>query len=110
MLYPHIVYKWQMLLPFDVVEDVIPRTSMLQHVILADVIAIGRWNSHYRVVVDYQMIDIITLRCSLNLFPNVLEDSPLYSSSHSTLSHLYLYMTPLFSGWYLGHLELPGGS
>ena len=24
MSYPHIVYKWQMLLPFDVVEDVKP--------------------------------------------------------------------------------------
>ena len=34
--------------------------------------------------------------CSLNLSQNVLEDSPIYSSSHSTLSHLYLYMTPLF--------------
>ena len=34
--------------------------------------------------------------CSLNLSPKVLEDSPIYSSSHSTLSHLYLYMTPLF--------------
>ena len=43
MLYSHIVYKWQVLLPFNVVEDVIPHTSMLQHVILADVIASGRW-------------------------------------------------------------------
>ena len=60
MLYPHIVYKWQMLLPFNIVEDVIPHTSMLQHVILADVIASGRWNSHYRVVVEYQMVDVIT--------------------------------------------------
>ena len=36
------------------------------------------------------------LRCSLNLSPNVLADSPIYSSLHSTLSHLYLYMMPLF--------------
>ena len=36
------------------------------------------------------------LRCSLNLSPNVLADSPMYSSLHSTLSHLYLYMMPLF--------------
>ena len=50
------------------------------------------------------------LRCSLNLSPNVLEDSPMYSSSHSTLSHLYLCMTPLFSGWYLDLLEPLGGS
>ena len=34
-------------------------------------------------------------RCSLNLSPKVLEDSPIYSSSHSTLSHLYPYMNPL---------------
>ena len=36
------------------------------------------------------------LRCSLNLFSKSLADSPIYSSSQSTLSHLYLYMTPLF--------------
>ena len=36
------------------------------------------------------------LRCSLNLSSKFLADSPIYSSSHSTLSHLYLYMTPLF--------------
>ena len=35
-------------------------------------------------------------RCSLNLSPTFLADSPMYSSSHSTLSHLNLYMTPLF--------------
>ena len=35
-------------------------------------------------------------KCSLNLSPKVLADSPIYSSSHSTLSHLYLYMIPLF--------------
>ena len=34
-------------------------------------------------------------RWSLNLSPNVLEDSPMYSSSQSTLSQWYLYMTPL---------------
>ena len=28
--------------------------------------------------------------CSLNLSPNALEDSPMYSSSQSTLPHLYL--------------------
>ena len=36
------------------------------------------------------------MRCSLNLSPNVLGDSPMYSTSHSILPHLYLYMTPLF--------------
>ena len=30
-------------------------------------------------------------RCSLNLSPNVLAVSPMYSSSHSNLSHLNLY-------------------
>ena len=29
--------------------------------VLADVIANGRWNSHYRVVVEYQMVDVITI-------------------------------------------------
>ena len=36
------------------------------------------------------------LRCSFNLSSKFLADSPIYSSSQSTLSHLYLYMTPLF--------------
>ena len=36
------------------------------------------------------------LMCSLNLSPKVLTDSPMYSSSQSTLPHLYLYITPLF--------------
>ena len=35
-------------------------------------------------------------RCSLNLSPNVLAVSPIYSWSHSNLSHLYLYNTTLF--------------
>ena len=34
-------------------------------------------------------------RCSLNLSPKFLADSPIYSSLHSTLLHLNLYMTPL---------------
>ena len=33
------------------------------------------------------------LRCSLYLSSKFLADSPIYSSSQSTLSHLYLYMT-----------------
>ena len=33
--------EWQMLLPYDVVEDVVPLYSMLHHIVLADVIA--RW-------------------------------------------------------------------
>ena len=36
------------------------------------------------------------LRCSLYLSSKFLADSPMYSSSQSTLSYLYLYMTPLF--------------
>ena len=46
MLYPHIIYKWQMLLPFDVVEDVIPHNSMLQHIIFkAD--GIAKWQMEW---------------------------------------------------------------
>ena len=44
MLYPLIVYKWEMLLPYNVVEDVIPHNSMLQHIVLADVIS--KWQSY----------------------------------------------------------------
>ena len=39
MLYPLIIYKWQMLLPYDDVEDVILHNNMLQYIVLADVIA-----------------------------------------------------------------------
>ena len=34
--------------------------------------------------------------CSLNHSAKVLPDSPMHSSSQSTLPHLYLYITPLF--------------
>ena len=34
--------------------------------------------------------------CSLHLSANVLPDSPVYSSSQSTLPHLYLNISPLF--------------
>ena len=34
-----------MLLPYNVVEDVIPHNSMLQHIVLADVIA--KWQMKY---------------------------------------------------------------
>ena len=36
-----------------------------------------------------------TSRCSLNLSPNVLAQSPMYSSSQSYLLHLNQYITPL---------------
>ena len=36
------------------------------------------------------------LRCSLYLLANVLPDSSMYSSSQSTLQHLYLYISPPF--------------
>ena len=42
------------------------------------------------VVLKWSYIGEGALRCSLNLSLNVLEDSPMYSSSHFTLSHLYL--------------------
>ena len=34
--------------------------------------------------------------CSLYLSANILPDSLMYSASQATLSHLYLYITPLF--------------
>ena len=43
-------------------------------------------------------------RCSLNLSPKVLEDSLIYSSSQSTLSHWYLYMSSLC--FWIGSLSL----
>ena len=53
-------------------------------------------------------------KCSLNLSPKFLADSPMYSSSHSTLLNLNLYITPLFKDWIFileGHKEvLDGGS
>ena len=42
--------------------------------------------------------------CSLYLSPKVLADSPIYSSSHSTLLHLNLYITPLL--FRIGFLSL----
>ena len=48
------------------------------------------------VVLKWSYIREGTFRCSLKFSPNVLEDSSVYSSSHSTLSPLHLYMTPLF--------------
>ena len=42
------------------------------------------------VVLKWSKIGEGALRCSLNLSPNVLNDSPMYSSLHSTLSHLNL--------------------
>ena len=48
------------------------------------------------VVLQWSYIGKRALRCSLNLSQNVLEDSPMYSSSHLSLLHLYLYMMPLF--------------
>ena len=35
-------------------------------------------------------------RCSFNLSPNVLAESPKYSSSQCSLLHLYQYIIPLF--------------
>ena len=54
-------------------------------------------------VLEWSYIGEGAFWCSLNLSPNVLDDSPRYSSSHSTLSYLYLYMTSLF--WRMGSLS-----
>ena len=45
-----------------------------------------------------------TLRCSFNLSPKVIADSPMYFSTHSSLSYLYLYITLLF--WMMFSLSL----
>ena len=47
-------------------------------------------------MIEWSWMGIGVLRCSLNLSAKFLADSPMYSSSHSTLLHLYLYMTLLF--------------
>ena len=54
MLYPLIVYEWQMLLPYDVVEDIIPHNSMLQYIVLADVIA--KWQMEWPLYCLWQML------------------------------------------------------
>ena len=56
-------------------------------------------------MLEWSYIEEGAIWFSLNLSANVLADLPIYSSSHSTLSHLYLYMTQLFSGYYLYPLE-----
>ena len=48
------------------------------------------------VVFWWSMMGDCALMCSLYLSPKLLPDSPMYSSSQSTLPHLYLYITPLF--------------
>ena len=42
------------------------------------------------VMLQWSYIGEGAFRCSLNLSPNVLAVSPMYSSSHSNMSHLYL--------------------
>ena len=44
-------------------------------------------------------------RCSLNLSPNVLEDSPMYSSSQSTLSQWYP-LSPIVANIYMENFEV----
>ena len=61
-------------------------------------------------MLEWSYIGEGAFRCSLNLSAKFLADSPMYSSSHSTLSHLYLYMTPLFKALDLCPLEPWGGS
>ena len=53
-------------------------------------------DTSWPVVFWWSMMGDGALMCSLYLSPNVLPDSPMYSSSQSTLPHLYLYITPLF--------------
>ena len=62
-------------------------------------------SSHYTEVVNSDTMTrddrmVMDRGRGLKMFPEPLCkiscDSPIYSSSHSTLLHLYLYMTPLF--------------
>ena len=62
---------------------------------LPTIIKLSRETS-WPVVFWWSMIGDGALMCSLYLSPNVLPDSPMYSSSQSTLPNLYLYITPLF--------------
>ena len=48
--------------------------------------------------------------CSLNLSPNVLVDSPMYSAFWSSLLHLYQYIIALFVVFGLYSFVLPGCS
>ena len=47
-------------------------------------------------VLVWLLIGESALECSFNLSLNVHADYPMYSLSYSNLSHLYLYITPLF--------------
>ena len=53
-------------------------------------------NSSWPVVLWWSCMSDSALMCSLNLSAKVLPDSPMYSSSQSTLPHFYLWITPLF--------------
>ena len=62
----------------------------------------------WSVVLEWSYIGEGPFWCSLNLSPNVLEDSPIYSSSHSTLSHICTWLH--FSwAWDLYPWEPPEG-
>ena len=83
------------------------RDGLLTHIYNASFIVLMRFWSSLPTMLKYSIVVVwpVVLKwsyiwdgafwCSLNLCPNVLEDCPIYSSSYSTLSHLYLYMTPL---------------
>ena len=62
---------------------------------LPTIVKLSRETS-WPVVFWWSMMGDGVLMCSLYLSPNVLPDSPMYSSSQSTLPHLNLYITPLF--------------
>ena len=53
-------------------------------------------DTSWPVVFWWSMIGDGALKCSLYLSPNVLPDSPIYSSPQSTRPYLYTYITPLF--------------
>ena len=62
---------------------------------LSTILKLSR-DTSWPVVFWWSMMGDGALMYSLYLSPKVLPDLPMYSSSQSTLPHLYLYITPLF--------------
>ena len=84
------------------------RDGLLTLIYIASFISLMRFWSSFLTILKFSSVVVLPVvlkwsyigeghfRCSLNLSLNVLEDSAMYSSLHSTLSHLNLYMMPLF--------------
>ena len=93
---------WQMVIAYILVQGWIidpnehwffyqPGEVLLFPAHYTEVVDVGSVISDVTVVIDGEG----AFRCSFNLSPNVLAVSPIYSPSHSNLSHLNLYIMPL---------------